>query len=112
MSWRSWVIYRPSKPPTYRNLRRWVHLTLIAMFGPTNLFFSQFILPEVLKGMRNLDKMGFQEFFRGTTPVELFLFIILAAALLTYAIISFVIVLASIDALKDRLLDSGSAKPD
>ena len=111
MSWRYRVVFRPQLKPTYRNLRSWVYFCFIAVSGFVNLFYAG-IVPILQKAMGDLNDQGFSAFFQGADPA-IILPIVPAGILHTiFAISGLVVSIASLDELKDRLLDSGPAKPD
>ncbi len=99
------IIFQVGKPFSYRNMRIWVHVCLIAISGFVNIFYGG-IVPIIQKAMETLNEDGFSSFFRDARWEEILSIILLGIPHFCIAIFFLIVSLASIDALKDRLLNS------
>lgn len=99
------VIFQVGKPLLYRTMRIWVHVCLIAISGFVNLFYGG-IVPIIQSSIKVLNEGGFYSFFQNARLEEILAVIFLGIPHFCIAIFSLIVSLASIDALKDRLLNS------
>ena len=108
---RSRIILRPGKPQTYRNLRTWVHFCFIGISGFVNLFYAG-IIPILQKAIGDANSQGLSDYFKGADPAIILHIVPLGILHTVIAISGLVISIASLDELKNRLLNTGPAKPD
>lgn len=89
----------------YRSLPIWVHVILLAFFGFANLFYGSIIVPILVDGMIKLNEVGLA-FFKGAPWLHMILSMPLFLVHFCIAIFSLTGSLASLDVLKNRLLDA------
>lgn len=94
---------------TYRSLPIWVHLVLLAFFGFANLFYGSIIVPILVDGMIKLNEVG-PAFFKGASWLHMILSTPMFIVHFCIAIFSLTGSLASLDVLKNRLLDASSKR--
>ena len=111
MSWRYRFVYRPQIDPTYRNLQSWVHFCLIAISGFVNLFYAG-IIPILQKAIGDANSQGLSDYFKDADPAIIFHIVPLGILHTVIAISGLVISIASLDELKNRLLNTGPVKPN
>lgn len=95
---------------TYRSLPSWVHFVLLAIFGFANLFYGSIIVPILVKGMIDLDKIGPAAFFEGAHWLQIIASTPLFLMHFCFAISSLTGSMVSLDVLKNRLLDAYSKR--
>lgn len=100
------IFFRPHLPHSYRNARIWVHLVFLAAYGIGNLFYGSFIVPIFLQAMSDMEEVGPAAFFEGAP--WMLMVAITPIGLLHYCSAIFCVAgsLASLDALKERLLNT------
>ncbi len=91
---------------TYRSLPIWLHFVFLAIFGFANLFYGSIIVPILVKGMIEFGEVGLAAFFDGAPWLHIIASTPLFLMHFCFAISSLTGTLASLDVLKNRLLDA------
>lgn len=99
------LMCQSGKPQTYRNMRAWVHMALIMVSGFVNLFYGG-LVPIISKALGDFNTAGFAAFFQGASWDVILITLLFGIPHLIFAICSLLVSLASLDALKDRILNA------
>lgn len=105
-----------TKYRSYRSLPIWAHVIIIAASGFAELFYGGIIVPPLIEFMKAVNDLSFTALYKnlmleGGSPLFYSGILVLlghAGLAIGYLIVG----VASLDALKERLLGSGPVRPD